>query len=157
MLEGVQQKKSHSEQISQNGKGRMLEGCQQKSTVTQCDSSTIDIMSEIRSFYTDQDIINRRAKAIQNVIRNYNIFKRHNQRNTSNNFFITCECSMDCNCYTHAQKPRLPIHMCMRKGELEWFYYGQPFLPVFHVQWRCDICKSELNCGHMWNYEGYNP
>ena len=108
----------------------------------QSESSTID-MSEITSYYTDNDIINRRSIAIQNVICNYNIFKGIYQRNnTSKEFFITCLCSFDCKCYTHAQKPRLSLHMCMRKGELEWFYFGQSFLPQFKVEWRCDKCKK---------------
>ena len=38
-------------------------------TVKECDSS-IDI-SEFTRFYTDEDIMNRRAKSLQNMIRNY--------------------------------------------------------------------------------------
>ena len=41
--------------------------------------------------------------------------------------------------------------MCMTKGLLEWFHSSQPFLPNFKVEWRCDICTTEFNCGQMLN------
>ena len=107
----------------------------------QCDTA-----SELSRFYTDDDIMERRVQAQKKIIRNFYIFKRNNQLNISKKFFITCECGLDCRCYTHAQKPRLPIHMCLRKGELEWLYYAQPFKPKFEVQWKCDLCGFEFNC-----------
>ena len=107
----------------------------------QCDTA-----SELSRFYTDDDIMKRRVQAQKKIIRNFNIFKRNNQLNISKKIFITCECGLDCRCYTHAQKPRLPIHMCLRKGELEWLYYAQPFKPKFEVQWKCDLCDFDYHC-----------
>ena len=117
----------------------------------QCDTA-----SELSRFYTDDDIMKRRVQAQKKIIRNFNIFKRNNQLNISKKIFITCECGLDCRCYTHAQKTRLPIHMCLRKGELEWLYYAQPFRPKFEVQWKCDLCDHEFNCGQIWNCVGFN-
>ena len=107
----------------------------------QCDTA-----SELSRFYTDDDIMKRRVQAQKKIIRNFNIFKRNNQLNISKKIFITCECGLDCRCYTHAQKTRLPIHMCLRKGELEWLYYAQPFKPKFEVQWKCDLCDFDYHC-----------
>ena len=107
----------------------------------QCDTA-----SELSRFYTDDDIMERRVQAQKKIIRNFNIFKRNNQLNISKKIFITCECGLDCRCYTHAQKTRLPIHMCLRKGELEWLYYAQPFKPKFEVQWKCDLCDFDYHC-----------
>ena len=76
--------------------------------------------------------------------------------NNSKHFFITCECGLDCKCYTNAQKPRLPIHECLRKGELQWLCYAQPFSPKFEVQWKCDLCGFEFNCCQSWNPIGFN-
>ena len=107
----------------------------------QCDTA-----SELSRFYTDDDIMERWVQAQKKIIRNFNIFKRNNQLNISKKIFITCECGLDCRCYTHAQKTRLPIHMCLRKGELEWLYYAQPFKPKFEVQWKCDLCDFDYHC-----------
>ena len=117
----------------------------------QCDTA-----SELSRFYTDDDIMKRRVQAQKKIIRNFNIFKRNNQLNISKKIFITCECGLDCRCYTHAQKTRLPIHMCLRKGELEWLYYAQPFRPKFEVQWKCDLCDHEFDYGQIWNCVGFN-
>ena len=112
----------------------------------------IDI-SEVRSFLTDDDIIYRRSKAISLVMKNYYLFKSFNQstnanqsNNTSNKFFITSKCGFDCKCYTRQDKPRIPIGMCLIKGELDLFQYAQPFQPKFYVEYKCDICKTEHNC-----------
>ena len=103
-------------------------------------------MSEVTSFLTDNDIINRRSKAISLVIQNYNLFKTLNQSTNINKFLITCICGFDCKCYTHQDKPRIPIGMCLRKGELDWFHFAQPFQPKFYVEWKCSSYKTELKC-----------
>ena len=113
-------------------------------TVKECDSSSLS--SELTRFYTD--ILHRRVKAQENIMRNFFIFKNHNPLNISNQFFIHCECNLQCMCYTDAQKPRLSIHMCLRKEELDWLYLTQPF--AFSVQIKCDICDKELNCGQKY-------
>ena len=120
----------------------MAESQRNPTKLKQCDTA-----SELSRFYTDDDIMERRVQAQKKIMRNFYIFKRNNQLNISKKIFITCECGLDCRCYTHAQKPRLPIHMCLRKSELEWLYYAQPFKPKFEVQWKCDLCGFEFNCG----------
>ena len=101
---------------------------------SQRNHTTCKAASELSRWYTDDDIMERRVHVQKKIIRNFDIFKRNNQMNNSKHFFITCECGLDCRCYTKAQKPRLPLHECLRKGELQWLYYAQPFSPKFEVQ-----------------------
>ena len=123
---------------------------------SQRNHTTCNAASELSRWYTDDDIMERRVSVQKKIIRNFYIFKRNNQMNNSKHFFITCECGLDCRCYTNAQKPRLPIHECLRKGELQWLCYAQPFSPKFEVQWKCDLCGFEFNCCQSWNPIGFN-
>ena len=124
---------------------------------SQRNHTTCNAASELSRWYTiDDDIMKRRVSVQKKIIRNFYIFKRNNQMNNSKHFFITCECGLDCKCYTNAQKPRLPIHECLRKGELQWLCYAQPFSPKFEVQWKCDLCGFEFNCCQSWNPIGFN-
>ena len=124
---------------------------------SQRNHTTCNAASELSRWYTiDDDIMERRVSVQKKIIRNFDIFKRNNQMNNSKHFFITCECGLDCKCYTNAQKPRLPIHECLRKGELQWLCYAQPFSPKFEVQWKCDLCGFEFNCCQSWNPISFN-
>ena len=121
-----------------------------------CTQSPLSHMESIPTFSDyinkhdmSKTVILRQARAFGNVLRNYYNYKSTNKRNPSKEFYITCECSLECNCYSKEQKPRLPLNMCMIPTELDYFHSRQPFLPQFTVEWKCNKCQRPLNCGQM--------
>ena len=95
------------------------------------------------------------GKVTKNVLTSYYKFKSTITKSIYESipieeFFITCKCGFDCNCYSHQAKPRLQLHMCLSKEKLEWFCSRQTF--QFKIEWQCDICQTALNCCQILNY-----